>query len=123
MNGRFAPYAPIAIAVVGGIVAGCAAWEGVANYGEIWREKRRSSELLKVEGWQFFQLCGKYQEDECHKKAFPRFAAAVEDMIAKEVGEYFVVFGPSLAQSKGVAEKAFLDLVEDVRKKSQLQPE
>jgi len=118
MNGTFAPYAPIAIAIVGGIVAGCAAWEGVANYGEIWRKKRRSAELLKVEGWQFFQRCGKYQEDGCHEQAFPRFAAAVEDMIAREVGEYFAVFGPSLEQSKVVAEQVFSDLVEDVRKNS-----
>ena len=117
MNSAFAPYAPIAIAVVGGVVAGCAAWEGVANYGEIWRGKRRSAELLKVEGWQFFQLCGKYQADGSHKKAFPRFAAAVEDMIAKEVGEYFSVFAPSLAQNKAVADQAFLDLVDDPRKK------
>ncbi|GEM_PF-1259542 len=117
MNDRFAPYAPIAIAIVGGVVAGCAAWEGVANYGEIWRGKRRSAELLKVEGWQFFQLCGKYQQDGCHEKGFPRFAAAVEEMIAREVGEYFAVFDPSLAQSKVVAEQAFMDLIDDIRKK------
>ena len=117
MNGSFAPYAPIAIAIVGGIVAGCAAWEGVANYGEIWREKRRSTELLKVEGWQFFQLCGKYQADGSHEKAFPGFAAAVEEMIAREVGEYFAVFGPSLEQNKAVAEKAFSDLVDKVRER------
>ena len=117
MNGSFAPYAPIAIAIVGGIVAGCAAWEGVANYGEIWREKRRSAELLKVEGWQFFQLCGKYQADGSHEKAFPGFAAAVEEMIAREVGEYFAVFGPSLEQNKAVAEKAFSDLVDKVRER------
>lgn len=117
MNDRFASYAPIAIAVVGGIVAGCAAWEGVANYGEIWRGKRRSAELLKVEGWQFFQLCGKYQADGDHEKAFPRFAAAVEEMIAREVGEYFAVFDPSVEQSKAVGKQAFSDLVDDVRDK------
>lgn len=123
MNSMFAPYAPIAIAVVGAVVAGCAAWEGVANYGEIWREKRRAAELLKVEGWQFFQLCGKYQDNRKdennlkYAKAFPRFAAEVENMIAKEVGEYLAVFGPSLDQAKAVAEKALLDIVEDVRKK------
>jgi hypothetical protein len=89
----------------------------VANYGEIWREKRRSAELLKVEGWQFFQLCGKYQADGGHKKAFPHFAAAVEEMIAREVGEYFTVFDPSLAQNKVVAEQAFYDLVDKVREK------
>lgn len=31
--------ATLAVAFVGAIVGGCAAWEGVANYGEIWREK------------------------------------------------------------------------------------
>ena len=117
MEPRFAPYAPIAIAIVGGVVAGCAAWEGVANYGEIWRGKRRSAELLKVEGWQFFQLCGKYQTDGSHKKAFPRFAAAVEEMIAKEVGEYFAVFDPSLEQNKVVAEQVIKDLIDNVREK------
>ena len=117
MNNTFAPYAPIAIAIVGALVAGCAAWEGVANYGEIWRDKRRSAELLKVEGWQFFQLCGKYKDEEDHKMAFRHFAGEVEDMIAKEVGEYFAVFDSSLAQSKAVAEKILVDVSVDVRKK------
>jgi hypothetical protein len=101
-------YASMALAIVGAIVAGCAAWEGVANYGEIWREKRRAAELLKVEGWQFFQLCGKYEDagndtndtNAQYKKAFPRFAAEVENMIAREVGEYLAVFEPSLTQTR-----------------------
>ena len=38
-------------------------------------------------------------------------------MIAKEVGEYFAVFDPSVEQSKVVAEQIFLDLVDDARKK------
>ncbi len=98
-------YASMALAIVGAIVAGCAAWEGVANYGEIWREKRRAAELLKVEGWQFLQLCGKYEDagndtNAQYKKAFPRFAAEVESMIAREVGEYLAVFEPSLTQTR-----------------------
>lgn len=105
MNAMFAFYGPISIAVVGAIVAGCVAWEGVANYGETWREKRRAAELLKVEGWQFFQLCGNYQDSPGHKDAFPRFAAAVENMIAKEVGQYLAGFDSSLAQSKFMGEK------------------
>ena len=52
--------AAIATAIVGAIVAAAAAWEGVANYGETWREKRRAAELLKVEGWLFLTKCGKY---------------------------------------------------------------
>jgi hypothetical protein len=102
--------ATIAISLVGAVVAGCAAWEGVANYGEIWREKRRAAELLKVEGWQFFALCGKYQKyqkDGSHKKAFPRFADEVEKMIAKEVGEYLAVFSPSPDQRTPPAGNGF----------------
>jgi hypothetical protein len=67
----------------------------VANHDEIWREKRRAAELLKVEGWQFFALCGKYKDDGIYEKAVPRFAAEVETMIAKEAGEYLAVFSPS----------------------------
>jgi hypothetical protein len=122
--------AAIAIAVVGAIVAGCAAWEGVANYGEIWREKRRSAELLKVEGWQFLQLCGKYELDKEHKKpsgendlskgytfAFPRFVLEVEGMIAREVGEYLGVFDPSLAQAKKAAADVFTAITEEATRR------
>ena len=106
-----------AIAVIGGIVAGCAAWEGFANYGEVWREKRRAAEMLKVEGWQFIQLCGKYQPDKQYQVAFPRFAAEVESMIARKVGEYLAVFDSSLAQAKKAGEDIANAIVEAVNKK------
>lgn len=115
-------YSSVAIAVVGAIIAGCAAWEGVANYGEIWRGKRRAAELLKIEGWQFFQLCGKYEDegdDENalkYKKAFPRFAAEVENMIAKEIGEYLAVFDPSLAQAREHATEIADKIAEEVKR-------
>ena len=78
----------IAIALVGAVVAANAAWGRMANYGETWSEKRRAAELLKVEGWQFFQLCGKYDSEGSHERAFPRFVGEVENMIAGETGEY-----------------------------------
>ncbi len=109
--------ATIAIAFVGAIVAGAAAWEGVANYGEIWREKRRAAELLKVEGWQFLQLCGKYQPDKEHKVAFPRFVDEVETMVATEVGEYLKAFDPSLAQARKASEELINAIVEEAKKK------
>jgi hypothetical protein len=122
--------ATIAIAVVGAIVAGAAAWEGVANYGEIWREKRRSAELLKVEGWQFLELCGKYElgkefkkpsgEDELSKGytfAFPRFVSEVESMIAREVGEYLGVFDPSLTQAKKAADSVLNAIAEEATRR------
>jgi hypothetical protein len=118
MHRDWAPFVSIAIAVVGAIVAGCAAWEGVANYGEIWREKRRAAELLKVEGWQFLQRCGKYQIYKTYEVSFPVFAAEVENMIAKEVGEYLGVFDPSLAQARQTAAQVLNDLIEDVRKRA-----
>jgi len=109
--------AAIAIAVVGAIVAGCAAWEGVASYGEIWREKRRSAELLKVEGWQFLELCGKYAQDKEHTLAFPRFVSEVESMIAKEVGEYLGAFDPSLAQARKAAENVLSAIAEEATRR------
>jgi hypothetical protein len=109
--------ATILIAVVGAIVAGAAAWEGVANYGEIWREKRRSAELLKVEGWQFLELCGKYALDKEYKIAFPRFVSEVESMIAREVGEYLGAFDPSLAQARKAAESLLSAISEEATRR------
>jgi len=122
MRPGWAPFSSMAIAIVGAVVAGCAAWEGVANYGEIWREKRRAAELLKVEGWQFLQRCGKYQVDETYKTAFVRFAAEVENLIAREVGEYLGVFDSSLAQTRQTAIQILTDLIDDVRKRAGYDP-
>jgi uncharacterized protein DUF4231 len=109
--------ATILIAVVGAIVAGAAAWEGVANYGETWREKRRAAELLKVEGWLFLQLSGKYQSDKNYEVAFPHFVAEVETMVGTEVGEYLKVFDPSLAQTRKASEELINAIVEEAKKR------
>jgi hypothetical protein len=90
------------IAGLGAIVAGLTAWEGVANYGEVWREKRRAAELLKVEAWQFFQLADKYQ-GKSRSDAYSLFAGEVERLIAKEVGEYVAVFAPPPSPPQKVA--------------------
>jgi hypothetical protein len=97
----------IAAAIVGAVVAAAAAWEGVANYGDTWREKRRAAELLKVEGYQFIQLCGKYgrfrdgsDKSMIYGRAFPSFATEVEAMIAREVGEYLSGFDPSIERGR-----------------------
>jgi Protein of unknown function (DUF4231) len=93
----------ICIAFVGALVAAAAAWEGVANHGEIWREKRRAAELLKVEGWLFLSRSGKYKESKSMAEAFPVFAEDVEKMIAGELGQYLSLFDVSLEKSKGAA--------------------
>jgi len=117
MRPNWGPNVTILIAVVGALVAGSAAWEGVANYGDTWREKRRAAELLKIEGWQFLQLTGGYLQDKDYKAAFPRFAAAVEAMIAKEVGEYLAVFDSSVAQARTAADTLVNTIVEEAKKR------
>ena len=72
--------------LVSAAVAAAAAWDGVANYGQIWLEKRRAAELLKVEGWLFLQRADKYA-GLTYQVAFSAFATEVERQIAKEVGE------------------------------------
>ena len=42
------------------LVAASIAVEEFFHYGEHWRHYRRIVETLKSEGWQFFQLAGKY---------------------------------------------------------------
>lgn len=107
MNASYHEIGTIATAIVGATVAAAAAWEGVANYGEVWRDKRRAAELLKVEGWQFLQLSGKYQMDDTLKTAFPLFVNEVETMVASEVGEYLKTFDPSLTKAREGAEVVF----------------
>ena len=96
----------VAPAVVSAAVAAAAAWEGVANYGQIWLEKRRAAELLKVEGWLFMPHADKYAGLAPHV-AFATFAAEVERQIAKEVGEYVANFDAELATAR-VAQAAKL---------------
>jgi hypothetical protein len=45
-------------------------------------------ELLKIEGWLFFQLSGAYQTAQDHTQAYPIFAAKVEDIIRRDVEVY-----------------------------------
>jgi len=92
----------IIVAIVSAVVAGCAAWEGVANYGQVWLDKRKAAELLKVEGWLFFQQAGKYK-GKSPAERYPEFAAEVERMIAEEVGQYVTRFQPSVEQAQQTA--------------------
>ena len=75
--------------VISLLVAICAALEGLFGFGEIWREKRAAAEILKVQGWRFFQLIKPYA-GKTHKEAFPDFADSVETMIEHEIKDYLV---------------------------------
>jgi hypothetical protein len=85
--------------ILGALVAASTAWEGIANYGQIWIEKRRAAELLKVEGWLFFELADHYSVGS-YADNFKSFAASVENLIAKEIGEYVAVFDASKAKER-----------------------
>jgi uncharacterized protein DUF4231 len=74
-----------ALSLVVGIAV---AVDGFFNYGGRWRQYRRTAELLKGHGWQYFELIGVYSGYPTHRAAFPRFAAAVEALIAEDVEAY-----------------------------------
>jgi len=75
--------------VISLLVAISAAVEGLFRFGERWRHYRRTSELLKSEGWQFFQLSGPfYDRYNSHAEAYRTFAARVEDISRLEVEAY-----------------------------------
>jgi hypothetical protein len=74
---------------LGLLVALAAAIEGFFHYSDRWPHHRRTAELLKSEGWQFFQLSGQYADAATHAGAYPRFAAQVEALIQRDVEIYF----------------------------------
>jgi hypothetical protein len=70
------------------LVAISAALEGFLRYGEQWRHYRMMVELLKSEGWLFFQLSGRYHRYIIHDNAYATFARRVERWNRLDVGEY-----------------------------------
>lgn len=43
------------------------------------------TEQLKTEGWQYFQLSGKYEDDESHQEAYKAFSKSIENIKRKQV--------------------------------------
>jgi hypothetical protein len=85
---------------LGLVVALAAAIEGFFHFSDRWPHYRRTAELLKSEGWQFFQLSGPYASADSHTSAYPQFAAQVEALIQRDVDVYFtaVVAEPTQQQ-------------------------
>jgi|TARA_B110001469_G_C9646591_1_gene327086 hypothetical protein len=48
-----------------------------------------TSEQLKTEGWQFFQLAGKYEDYATHEEAYKPFSKSVENIKRKQVEKEF----------------------------------
>jgi hypothetical protein len=74
---------------LGLLVALAASIEGFFHYSDRWPHYRRTAELLKSEGWQFFQLSGPYADAPDHVSAFPQFSAHVEAIIRRDVEVFF----------------------------------
>lgn len=87
------------------VVAISVAVEGFFRFGERWRHYRRTSEMLKSEGWSFFQKSGPYQAYPSLADAYPTFAAQVEAMSRQEVDTYITQIARQRAPSAG-AERA-----------------
>jgi hypothetical protein len=73
---------------LGLVVATASAVEEFFHYGDRWRHYRNTVELLKIEGWQLFQLSGPYRHYESHADAHKKFADRVEDIICCDVETY-----------------------------------
>ncbi|TLD41394.1 MAG: hypothetical protein JETT_2351 [Candidatus Jettenia ecosi] len=73
---------------LGLLVAVSIAIEEFFHFGECWRHYRKAVEWLKIEGWQFFQLSGPYQNYLDHIDAYPVFANRVESIIQRDVEVY-----------------------------------
>lgn len=74
---------------VGVVVAVSVALDELFQFGDNWTHYRRIAEMLKSEGWRFFQRSEPYRRYSSHQEAFPRFADRVEAIVQQEVDTYF----------------------------------
>ena len=63
-----------------------------------------TTEQLKTEGWQFFQLSGKYEDFESHEEAYKTFSKSIETIKRKQVEKEFSGKG-DVNKNKGGAKK------------------
>ena len=78
--------------VLSSIIAISTAVEEFNQYGKRWYSYRRSAELLKTNGWQFFQKSGQYRNHKSHSDSFQVFVEQVEAIVQRDV-EIFVTEG------------------------------
>ena len=66
-----------------------------------------TTEQLKTEGWQYFELAGKYEDDETHQEAYKAFCKSIENIKRKQVEKEFSGKGDVNKNKKGKKEKKF----------------
>jgi hypothetical protein len=78
------------------IVAISVSLEEFFRFGDRWRHYRQTVESLKMEGWNFFQLAGNYQNYANHLDAYRDFAARVDELQKHEMN----IFITDIAREK-----------------------
>jgi hypothetical protein len=76
------------ILAIGLMVAISTAIEELFRYKDYWYHHRTNAELLRSEGWQFFQLVGNYKKYLSHKEAFSSFATRIEAIAQSSVDSF-----------------------------------
>ncbi len=70
------------------VVAISTSIEGFFQYGNRYRQYRGTAEMMKMEGWEFLQLSGPYEDAGSHTEIYTTFATRVEALIKKDVEGY-----------------------------------
>lgn len=87
-------------------VAISAAVEEFFHYGERYRHYRNTAELMKIEGWHFFQLSGAYRQAQSHSEVYADFAQRVENIMQRDVEGYFSQVIQDQEKSKSQQQKS-----------------
>lgn len=106
---------------LGGVVAISSSVEEFFHDGERWQHYRRTSESLKIQGWQFSQLSDSYQSYETHKAAFPLFVTQVENILQHDVEVYMTQVQQDKKEEKNEKEENS-ESTQDKPNKSTLTP-
>ncbi|MGG6266802.1 DUF4231 domain-containing protein [Leptolyngbya sp. AN03gr2] len=78
----------VTVIAVSAVVTVSSAIDEFYQFGNRWYSYRKSAELLKTQGWQFFQLSGAYRNYETHEEALPIFSDEIEGIIQRDVEIY-----------------------------------
>ena len=98
--------------VVGLLVAAAAALDEFFQPGQKFRDYRNAAENLQIQGWQYLQLTGPYNQFATHSAAFSTFTRHVEEIIEKDVQRFVSRIDDRLEEDKRKTE-AQLQKIED----------
>ena len=98
--------------VVGLLVAAAAALDEFFQPGQKFRDYRNAAENLQIQGWQYLQLTGPYNQFATHSAAFSAFTRHVEEIIEQDVQRFVSRIDDRLEEDKRKTEEQ-LQKIED----------